>query len=167
MLPLCNQASAPHAGRVLDTPFEALTLCSVFGEIRPPTAPAQATAAVDGKTDALISAAIRQAFRNRTLLLIAHRLHTIIDADRVLACSGFGSRSATPCCLSQFRMRSALANLLQVLNDGEVAAFDSPAALLRDTEGAFAQLVQETGTAESSALHRSALEAEGRAAAAS
>ena len=97
----------------------------------------EATAAVDAQTDTLISTTIREAFRDRTLLLIAHRLHTIIDADAVL-----------------------------VLDAGKVAAYDTPAALLRDESSSFAGLVRETGPQEAAALRQTAIAAEAARAAA-
>ena len=57
---------------------------------------------VDIATDALIQRTIRTAFRQCTVLTIAHRLDTIADYDRVM-----------------------------VLDAGRVAEFDSPAALLK------------------------------------
>jgi ABC-type multidrug transport system ATPase subunit len=45
--------------------------------------PSQATSSVDHATDALIQTAVRDKFAASTVLTIAHRLNTIMDADRV------------------------------------------------------------------------------------
>lgn len=43
----------------------------------------EATASVDGETDAFIQRAIRANFAKTTILTIAHRLNTIMDSTRV------------------------------------------------------------------------------------
>lgn len=78
----------------------------------------EATANVDVDTDALIQETIKQEFSDRTVIAIAHRLHTIIDGDKVL-----------------------------VLDKGVLAEFDSPAELLRNPQGIFTSMVRETGEA--------------------
>lgn len=76
----------------------------------------EATAAVDVQTDKIIQETIRSAFKDKTILVIAHRLETIMDSDRVL-----------------------------VLDHGEVKEFNSPEELLKDKEGIFYLLCKEGG----------------------
>lgn len=72
----------------------------------------EATANVDVETDALIQATVREEFSDCTLIAIAHRLHTIIDADCVV-----------------------------VMDAGVVAESGSPAALLANPRGAFSSML--------------------------
>ncbi|KAG2442750.1 hypothetical protein HXX76_002831 [Chlamydomonas incerta] len=75
----------------------------------------EATSNVDNGTDSLIQRTIRNAFKECTVLTIAHRLHTIVDSDKIL-----------------------------VLENGQLAEFGSPAALLRNPSSHFRSLVEET-----------------------
>lgn len=74
----------------------------------------EATASIDNTTDAAIQNMIRENFMSATVLTIAHRLHTIMDSDRVL-----------------------------VLDDGHVAEFDSPSTLI-SRGGIFASMVEKS-----------------------
>ncbi|KAJ3693574.1 hypothetical protein LUZ60_009054 [Juncus effusus] len=76
----------------------------------------EATAAVDVRTDALIQKTIREEFKSCTMLIIAHRLNTVIDCDRLL-----------------------------LLSAGKVVEFDSPENLLAKEDSAFSKMVQSTG----------------------
>ncbi|KAG5894554.1 hypothetical protein JTB14_021536 [Gonioctena quinquepunctata] len=76
----------------------------------------EATANVDPQTDALIQNTIRKKFMNCTVLTIAHRLHTIMDSDKVL-----------------------------VMDAGRVVEFDHPFNLLQNKNGVFHRLVEQTG----------------------
>ncbi|XP_052217717.1 ATP-binding cassette sub-family C member 4-like isoform X4 [Dreissena polymorpha] len=83
----------------------------------------EATANVDPRTDGLIQQTIREKFRKCTVLTIAHRLHTIMDSDRLL-----------------------------VLHDGEIEEFDAPHLLLQKPEGLLRKLVEQTGKTETTNL---------------
>lgn len=72
----------------------------------------EATANVDPKTDELIQKTIREQFANCTILTVAHRLHTVLDSDKIL-----------------------------VLNNGKVEEFDTPERLLENPESAFSLLI--------------------------
>ncbi|XP_045472448.1 probable multidrug resistance-associated protein lethal(2)03659 [Harmonia axyridis] len=76
----------------------------------------EATANVDPKTDELIQATIRTNFDECTVLTIAHRLHTIMDSDKVM-----------------------------VMDSGRLVEFDHPHTLLNNIGGIFHCLVMETG----------------------
>eukprot|EP00698_Gefionella_okellyi_P004133 TRINITY_DN13869_c0_g1_i1.p1 TRINITY_DN13869_c0_g1~~TRINITY_DN13869_c0_g1_i1.p1 ORF type:complete len:1343 (-),score=367.63 TRINITY_DN13869_c0_g1_i1:24-4052(-) len=91
----------------------------------------EATANIDTKTDALIQDTIRSAFATCTVLTIAHRLNTIIDADRVM-----------------------------VLDKGSIAEFASPAELLSNPQSHFTQMVAQTGGASASYLQQAAVQAQ-------
>ncbi|GJY30129.1 ABC transporter C family member 2-like protein [Tanacetum coccineum] len=71
----------------------------------------EATAAVDVETDALIQKTIREEFKSCTMIIIAHRLNTIIDCDRIL-----------------------------LLDVGQVVEYDSPVKLLEDEGNAFSKM---------------------------
>ncbi|KAL1513420.1 hypothetical protein ABEB36_002837 [Hypothenemus hampei] len=82
----------------------------------------EATANVDPQTDSLIQETIRKKFSNCTVLTIAHRLHTIMDSDKVL-----------------------------VMDAGYVVEFGHPYELL-EKNGMFYELVQQTGKAMAETL---------------
>lgn len=93
----------------------------------------EATASIDYETDELISTTIRAEFSDSTILTIAHRIHTIIDFDKVL-----------------------------VMHRGAIAEYASPAELLRDSKSRFYALCRATGRSEFRHLKQMAFEAERR-----
>lgn len=44
----------------------------------------EATANIDLETDNLIQSLLREHFKSQTVLIVAHRLATVIDSDRIL-----------------------------------------------------------------------------------
>ncbi|KAN0023381.1 hypothetical protein ACTFIU_011551 [Dictyostelium citrinum] len=85
----------------------------------------EATASVDGHSDSLIQATIREKFSNCTILTIAHRLNTIMDSDRIM-----------------------------VLDAGRISEFDEPWTLLQNPAGLLNWLVEETGPQNAAYLRK-------------
>ncbi|XP_037243099.1 multidrug resistance-associated protein 1-like isoform X1 [Falco rusticolus] len=77
----------------------------------------EATAAIDLETDLQIQSTLRTQFKDSTVLMIAHRLNTIMDCDRIL-----------------------------VLEDGRIAEFDTLEHLIAQ-KGLFYSLMEESGLA--------------------
>ncbi|XP_050309947.1 probable multidrug resistance-associated protein lethal(2)03659 isoform X2 [Anthonomus grandis grandis] len=76
----------------------------------------EATANVDAQTDKLIQKTIRTKFEHCTVLTIAHRLHTVMDSDKIL-----------------------------VMDAGQAVEFDHPHVLLKNPKGYLSELVKKTG----------------------
>lgn len=76
----------------------------------------EATANVDAVTDQLIQNTIRTQFAHCTVLTIAHRLHSVMDSDRVL-----------------------------VMDAGRMVEFSHPHELLKRPGGYLRRLVEQTG----------------------
>jgi len=77
------------------------------------------TANVDAATDAVLQAAVRKAFADSTVLMIAHRLATVIDCDSII-----------------------------VLDSGKVVECGPPLELLHRPQGVLTSLAIESGKAE-------------------
>lgn len=92
----------------------------------------EATANVDPQTDALIQTTIRTRFAKCTILTIAHRLHTIMDCDKVM-----------------------------VMDAGQLVEFASPYELLNDLSGSkvFYGMAKQTGRATFDSLCKMATDA--------
>lgn len=71
------------------------------------------------RTDFLIQQTIREKFAECTVLTVAHRLHTIIDSDRIL-----------------------------VMDTGRAAEFDEPHNLLQNENGIFYAMIKALGQNE-------------------
>lgn len=78
----------------------------------------EATSNVDAETDNFIQTTIRTKFADCTVITIAHRLHTVMDSDRVL-----------------------------VMDAGKVVEYAHPYALLKLPDGYLRKLVDQTGNA--------------------
>ncbi|KAI7904063.1 P-loop containing nucleoside triphosphate hydrolase protein [Cokeromyces recurvatus] len=76
----------------------------------------EATASVDFETDKAIQKTISTEFADSTILCIAHRLHTVIEYDRIL-----------------------------VLDQGKVIEFDSPLTLINNPESSFYKMCRNSG----------------------
>ncbi|KAI0697137.1 multidrug resistance-associated ABC transporter [Cytidiella melzeri] len=80
----------------------------------------EATSAIDYETDTVIQASLRQQLgKDVTLLTVAHRLQTIMDADKIM-----------------------------VLDAGRIVEFDKPSELLKINNGRLKALVDESGEKE-------------------
>ncbi|KAM8705738.1 hypothetical protein ACLKA7_010097 [Drosophila subpalustris] len=84
----------------------------------------EATANVDLLTDFLIQRTIREKFHHCTVLTVAHRLHTVMDSDRII-----------------------------VMDAGHAVEFDIPHLLLRQSQSILRHMVEATG-GESDALKK-------------
>jgi ABC-type multidrug transport system fused ATPase/permease subunit len=89
----------------------------------------EATASIDGETDAFIQKMLRTRFSNTTIITIAHRLNTIMDYDVIL-----------------------------VMDAGRAVEFGTPSDLLDIQGGVFSDLVDATGVESSKALRALAME---------
>ncbi|XP_063314810.1 MIT domain-containing protein 1 isoform X2 [Pelobates fuscus] len=72
----------------------------------------EATAAIDNETDALIQKTIKDAFRECTVLIIAHRLNTVFHCDKIL-----------------------------VMENGKILEYDKPPILLSNEKSIFYSMV--------------------------
>ncbi|KIJ45713.1 hypothetical protein M422DRAFT_227467 [Sphaerobolus stellatus SS14] len=79
----------------------------------------EATSAIDYATDSIIQTTLRETLKDATLITVAHRLQTIMDADKIM-----------------------------VLDAGNMVEFDSPVNLLKKEDGYLKSLVDQSGDKE-------------------
>lgn len=77
------------------------------------------------RTDVLIQRTIRVKFKDCTVITVAHRLHTVMDSDRIL-----------------------------VMDAGRMKEFDWPHLLLQNQTGILRGMIDATGPQESESLKR-------------
>lgn len=119
---LSRDAGSLSSGeRQLVTLARALLRCVTLAVMDEPTSK------VDPTTDAVVQRVVRERFSAATVITIAHRLHTIIDYDRVL-----------------------------VMGDGRMIECAPPRALLADPGSEFSRLVDALGGAAAAELRASA-----------
>lgn len=85
----------------------------------------EATAAMDPHTEQLVQETIHRVFADRTMIVIAHRLDTVIESDKVI-----------------------------VMEAGVLKEYAEPSSLLADRSSMFSALVDKTGPAASAALRK-------------
>ncbi|CAI2356957.1 unnamed protein product [Caenorhabditis sp. 36 PRJEB53466] len=87
----------------------------------------EATANVDGNTDAIIQKTIWKCFERSTIITVAHRLHTIMNSDRIM-----------------------------VFEKGALVEFDKPIVLLNEPTSLFAKMAAQTGPVNFESLRQAA-----------
>ncbi|GJQ66878.1 hypothetical protein Trydic_g7901 [Trypoxylus dichotomus] len=76
----------------------------------------EATANIDLQTDILVQETIKKKFGHCTILMIAHKLNTVLDSDKVM-----------------------------VVDNGQIVEFDEPEVLLNNKDSSFYYLVSQSG----------------------
>lgn len=84
----------------------------------------EATANIDLKTDLIIQNVLKTKFSDHTVLIIAHRLQTILDCNKIL-----------------------------VLDYGNVEQFDTPENLKKDKDGIFYKLLKDSNLVKNEESH--------------
>jgi ATP-binding cassette subfamily B protein len=110
----------------------------------------EATSALDNESEALVQAALRTLTRGRTTLVVAHRLSTVVDADRIVVlrdgCIDAVGRHEELLAQGGYYARLFAQHARGGLLDGHEASDDQPAANDGSGQGAALRLVA-AGTA--------------------
>jgi ATP-binding cassette subfamily C (CFTR/MRP) protein 1 len=88
----------------------------------------EATSSVDSESENVVQKAIKSTFHDRTVIAIAHRLETVIDADMIM-----------------------------LMNSGKIEEYDRPGVLLQDHSSLFSHMVDATGKVYSEKLRAIAM----------
>ncbi|XP_041970272.1 probable multidrug resistance-associated protein lethal(2)03659 [Aricia agestis] len=134
----------------------------------------EATANVDGETDKAIQASIRTKFAASTVLTIAHRLHTVMDYDRVIVMDkGRVVETGHPYELLQIKHKSELPKRTQLSRSQaplaipenstydsleQMPQFQEYSRLDSENESIFKSLVEQTGPETAAVLYKMAEE---------
>ncbi|TKS90503.1 ATP-binding cassette sub-family C member 9 [Collichthys lucidus] len=111
----------------------------------------EATASIDMATENILQKVVMTAFADRTVVIIAHRVSSILDAEQVMVfSSGILVESGSgPNLLAQegslfgHRVHTILtADLVIVMKRGNILEYDKPETLLEQEDGMFASFVK-------------------------
>uniref|UniRef100_A0A8C2ZIZ7 ATP-binding cassette, sub-family C (CFTR/MRP), member 9 n=1 Tax=Cyclopterus lumpus TaxID=8103 RepID=A0A8C2ZIZ7_CYCLU len=113
----------------------------------------EATASIDMATENILQKVVMTAFADRTVVTIAHRVSTILDAEQVLVFSSgiLVESDSGPNLLAQedslfsvlHRVHTILtADLVIVMKRGNILEYDKPETLLEQEDGMFASFVR-------------------------
>ncbi|CAI5486529.1 unnamed protein product [Closterium sp. Naga37s-1] len=116
----------------------------------------EATAAVDVGTDALIQRTVREEFKGRTMLTIAHRLNTIMDSDRILVMDAGMYDTPANLVLNETSTFAAMvrhtgpqtakySHSSPLLHPTQALEYDTPANMVLNEASVFAAMVCSTG----------------------